>query len=190
MKYILGVIGLFLVTMVTIILITRGRGTAPQQEGRPQVKVSQHANDGTSAALTTQGKLVGESERRAIRVKITQEERRLEILTGYEEAVEQAHVYPNTKEAYETFLIALDRVGFTRERQVVRVTDERGVCPLGRSYIYEFKEFSQQIVRLWSTSCGAETGTFGGNSSTIRRLFEGQIPEYRKRIRGVKLTGS
>jgi hypothetical protein len=192
MKYILGVIGLFLVTIVAIILITRGRTPAPQQQaGSPRVTLSQHATAGTSASITTQGKLVGESDRRAIRIKITEQERRLEILKGYEEAVDQAYVFPNTNKAYETFLIALDRSGFSRERAEIRVRDERGVCPLGKRYVYEFKEFSQQLVRLWGSSCGESSGgTFGGSGSTIRKLFESQIPEYRKRIRGVKLTGA
>ena len=190
MKYILGVIGLFLVTILAIVLITRGRSPTPQQEGERQVRVSQQAKPGTSVTFTTQGKLVGQSERRAIRVKVTEKERRLEILTGYEEAVEQAHVYPNTEAAYEAFLIALDNAGFARKHPQARANDERGVCPLGKRYVYEVKEFSQQIVRLWGSSCGKDVGTFGGNSATIRKLFEGQIPEYRKRIRGVKLAGS
>src|SRR6266508_2081792 len=98
MRYILGVFALFLITIFAIVLVTRGRGNPPQQEhaSKRPVSLSRQAKSGTSAALTTQGKLVGETERRAIRIKVTKEERRLEILTGYEEAVSQSFVFPNS----------------------------------------------------------------------------------------------
>ncbi len=187
MKYILGVIALFMVTIFAILLVTRGHGT-PKQPTSRQIKVSQRANLGTAAVFTTEGRLVGETERRSIRIRVSRDERRLEILTGYEEAVDKSFVFPNTQSAYQTFLIALDRAGFTTERQQVIQRDERGACPLGRTYVYEFKEYSQQLVHLWDTSCGPRGGgTFGGITTTTQRLFQAQIPEYSKHIKGVKL---
>ena len=186
MRYILGVFAVIVIAIVAIILVTRPRGVQ-QPEGQRQVTLRNQAKEGTSAELTTAGKLVGETERRAIRVTISQTERRVEILTGYEEAVERAHTFPNTPEAYETFLIAIDKQGFARKNPESTSNDERGACPLGKTYIYEFKEFSQQLFRNWSVSCSTSLGTFGGNAPTIRKLFEAQIPEYRKLVKGVKL---
>jgi len=188
MKYVLGVFGVFVVAILAIILVTRGRGGGPDQEGERQIVLSEEAKPGTSAAFTTQGQLVGENLRRSIRVKVSEEERRLEILAGYDEAVERSFVFANTPAAYETFLVALEQAGFTRE-VISRIEDERGACPLGKRYIYEFKEFSQLLIRLWDTSCGKSEGeTFGGDSTTIRRLFEGQIPDYRDKVREVDLN--
>lgn len=189
MKYILGVFGVILVVVLAIILMSRGGDDKPPagQQGERVVKVSEQDREGTSVVLTTQGKLVGETERRAVRVVVSQNERRLEVLTGYEEAVERSQVYSNTPAAYENFLIALDFAGFSRERKA-KTTDERAICPLGKRYIYELKEYSQDLIRLWDTSCGNKFGTFGGDEKTIRQLFEAQIPDYDKHLRGVKLN--
>jgi hypothetical protein len=187
MKYVLGIFGVIFVAILAIVLITRGGGKRAPTE-KPLV-VAQEAREGVSAVLTTQGKLVGEDQRRAIRISIDQNERRLEILTGYEEAVERAQTYPNTHAAFEAFLVALDQAGFDSKRKTI-IKDERGACPLGKRYIYELKEYSQDLLSLWDTNCGQQMGTFAGSKLTVRKLFEQQIPDYRKQIRGVDLAGT
>jgi hypothetical protein len=191
MKYILGVVVLFFLTTMSILLVTRERGGPEQTTGQHatrRVVLAKNAKPGTSVVLTTQGELVGEDERRAIRIKVSENERRLEILTGYNEAVERSFVFANTDKAYETFLIALDGAGYTKKFPEITVEDERGVCPQGKRYIYEFKEYSQQVTRLWDTSCSSKQGqTFGGSSSMVRQLFKAQIPDYIKLVKGVRL---
>ena len=186
MKFVLGVLGVILVVLLAIILITRGGNREPAI--RPVV-VSEEAREGVSAVFTTRGKLVGQDERRAIRISVNQDERRLEILSGYEEAVERAQVYPNTHAAFENFLIAMDLLGYNRSR-VSSIEDERGACPTGKTDIYELKEYSQQMVRLWDSSCGGKLGTMAGSDATIRKLFEEQIPDYSKQIKDVDLYGA
>lgn len=186
MKYILGALGVIFVVILAVVLIMRGGGDN-RSTVEPRLVVSEQAREGISAVLTTQGEVVGEDQRRAIRIVVNQDERRLEILSGYGEAVERASTFANTHAAFETFLVALDQAGFDAKRETA-IDDERGACPLGRRYIYELKEHSQELVRLWNTSCGKRLGTFDGNSTTIRRLFEQQIPDYRKAVRGVELS--
>lgn len=185
MKYVLGVFGVILVAILAIVLLTRGGNKRPEEV---PLTVAQEAREGVSAVYTTQGGVVGQDRRRAIRIVVNQEERRLEILTGYEEAVERAHTYPNTQSAFETFLVALDQAGFDKKKETV-IEDERGACPLGRRYIYELKEYSQDMLSLWGTSCGKNLGTFNGNRNTVKKLFEQQIPDYSDQIKGVDLTG-
>jgi hypothetical protein len=187
MKFIMAVLGVILLVVLVIVLFTRGGG-----DKQPTVKpvvVSEEAREGVSVVLTTRGKLVGEDERRGIRITVNQDERRLEILTGYEEAVERAQVYPNTHAAFENFLVALDQMGFNRSR-LSAIEDERGACPTGKTYIYELREYSQQLVRLWDTSCGSKIGTMDGKDTTVRKLFEEQIPDYTKQVQGVDLNGT
>lgn len=186
MKFILGALGFIFIAILAIVLITRGRG-GDNGPVAPKLVVSEEAREGVSAVLTTQGEVVGEDQRRAIRIIVDQDERRLEILEGYGEAVERASTFPNTHAAFETFLVALDQAGFDNKR-VSAIEDERGACPLGRRYIYELRDNSQELLRLWNTSCSGRLGTFDGNSSTIRKLFEQQIPEYKTLIRGVQLS--
>jgi hypothetical protein len=187
MKYILGIFGVILVAILAIVLITRGGGDKPNSTQKSLV-VAEEAREGVSAVFTIQGAVVGENQRRAIRITINQSERRLEILTGYGEAVERAQTYANTQAGFENFLVALDLAGFDNQKKTL-IEDERGACPLGRRYTYELKEFSQDLLSLWSTSCGGKLGTFAGNKTTVSRLFERQIPGYDKQIRGVDLSG-
>lgn len=187
MKYVLGIFGVIFVAIIAIVLITRGGG-----DNRPDVKplvVSEEAREGVSAVYTVHGAVVGENQRRAIRVVVSQDERRLEILSGYGEAVERASTFPNTNAAFENFLVALDQSGFDNKRPT-KITDDRGACPLGRRFTYELREYSQELLRLWNTSCGGKLGDFNGRSTTVRRLFEKQIPDYQKLVRGVDLTGT
>lgn len=187
MKYVLGVLGVIFVVILVVALITRGGGS-----NRPIPKklvVAEEAREGVSAVFTTQGRVVGEDQRRAVRIIINQNERRLEVLTGYGEAVEKAHSFSNTHAAFETFLVSLDYAGFDNAQQPL-AEDERGVCPLGRRYIYELREHSQNLLELWGTSCSSKQGSFAGNTTTVQKLFEQQIPEYRNLIRGVSLTGN
>jgi hypothetical protein len=187
MKFILGALGIIFVVILAVVLIFRGGGNDRDIVG-PRLDVSKEAREGVSAVFTTQGEVVGEDQRKAIRIIVNQDERRLEVLTGYEEAVERSSTFANTHAAFETFLVSIDQAGF-ENRKPSAVEDERGACPLGKRYIYELREHSQELLRLWNTSCGSKQGTFDGNSSTIRQLFEQQIPDYDKAVSNVDLNG-
>jgi len=187
MKYILGVFGVIFVSIIAIVLIMRGGG-----DKRTAVKplvISEEAREGVAAVYTEQGAVVGENQRRAIRVIVNQDERRLEILCGYEEAVERSSTFANTNAAFENFLVALDQAGF-EEKKPTAIKDERGACPLGRRYIFELREYSQELLRSWNTSCNGKMGNFDGNTSTVRQLFQKQIPDYSGLTRNVDLSGS
>ena len=187
MKYVFGVLGVIFVVILVVVLITRGGDRAPEE---PPVVVSEEAREGVSAVYTEKGVITGEDRRRSIRIIVNQDERRLEILTGYGDAIERAQTYPNTHSAFEAFLIALDSEGFDREQLEPIGIDERGACPLGRTYIYELIEFSQPLIDLWGTSCGTKIGTFAGDKAAIRKLFQLQIPDYKDQVEDVDLSGT
>lgn len=186
MRYVLGVLGVILLVILAVVLITRDR----QAPTTTPLVVSEQAREGVSAVWIEQGTVTGEDRRRAIRIVVNQNERRLEILTGYGDAVERAQTYPNTQAAFETFLITLDQAGFDASKSAPAGIDERGACPLGRRYIYELNERSQPLLDLWGTSCSRQLGTFDGNRATVHELFQLQIPDYDKQIRDVDLTGT
>lgn len=190
MKYFFGVLAVVLAAIIAIVMLTRTPDTTTSGQkpgGKPAVKLLDYVDKtGSQTQWTMQGKLVGEEQRRAIRVSVSESERRVEILQGYEERVERSASYPNTRAAYETFLRALDVAGFTRERKVA-ITDERGVCPIGNRYIYNLWEGSEHPVRTWSATCSGALGTFAGNPVLTQQLFQLQIPDYAVQTRGVQL---
>ncbi len=186
MRYVLGVIGLIILAILAIALIGR-TGNQPAQEGKPVVKLVDYENSGARVTHTTEGRIVGEDAHKSIRITVDRNERKAEVLTGYQGSVEKSQSWPNNSEAFQVFIRALSNAGFTRERETTQ-KDERGICPQGNRFIYQLNDESdKEVTRLWSTSCGSKLGTFGGDTSTIRRLFQDQITGYNKFVSGVKL---
>jgi hypothetical protein len=187
MKYIIAVVGVILAAFIAIVVIMN---RAPGDQKSPNIKgaiqLTDYDNLNASVSLTTQGKVVGETEHQGVRITITRTERKIEILRGYDQSVERSNTYPNSQSGYETFLRALDNAGFTKNRPS-KFEDNRGVCPLGNKYIYDLSYNDEHVSNLWSTSCSKGEGTFAGAASLSRQLFEAQIPDYGTQIRGVKL---
>ena len=190
MKYVLGVLGVILLAVVAVVLIVSmnpSSNNGQKSGGKPAVNLLDYiSKDSSHVSWTQQGPVVGEDERRAVRVTVSASERKIEILDGYEETVERSQTYPNSPDAYNTFLRSLKEAGFSKERTVSQ-PDEKAVCPLGNRFIYDLTDGSNQIVRTWSASCSTTLGPFAGNSNLTRSLFQNQIPDYSTQIKNVKL---
>jgi hypothetical protein len=188
MKYVIGVIAVIIVTILAVVLIVNRDGGQEDanQTGKRVVSLYEDAKDGGIVSYTIEGPIVGEDEHRAVRITVNSGTRKIEILKGYNNTVEKSQTFNNTSAGYEEFLKALEIAGFSRE-QSYNPKDERGVCPLGRRYIYEFEKSGRDNLKTWSTSCSEKQGTFGGVATTIRRLFQNQIPEYSKFVSDTRL---
>lgn len=187
MKYVLGSLGAILLLFVAAILVfNRGGGTtSPQDNVAKTAQLIDYADKSSQVSLTTYGDVVGDNERRAIRVTITPSERRVEVLEGYNESVTSSQSFLNNRAAYENFLSAIGGQGFLTSKKT-DIKDQRSVCPTGNRYVYELSEAGNSVSQLWGVSCN-KTGTFNGRSSSVRQLFQAQIPEYNTQVRGVKL---
>ena len=136
---------------------------------------SDYENSNSKMVLTTQGRLVGEDQRRSIRITVTESSRTVEQLNGYENTVANSESFTNTPDAYRYFLAALDKAEFTKARRT-NTPDPVGTCALGNVYIYEIQDGSSEVMNHWSSTCGP--GSFGGNGSLTRTLFQNQITGY------------
>ena len=134
-----------------------------------------YASATAEVRLTVDGQVNGDDLHRAIRITVGKNQRKLEVIQGYQGNVIDSKTQDNNESAYDVFLRSLNNAGFTKERKT-KITDERGVCPTGNRYIYELTNTENNDLRRWSTSCGA--GTFGGQSQLIRSLFQSQITDY------------
>ena len=188
MKYVIGVLATIAVAIFAIILIV-SRGEPPRDQNLdadPQADLTEYVDTAATVSFTTEGELTADEERRAIRVRINRNERVIEILTGYDEQVERSERFSNNQAAFDAFMHGLKEAGFTREQEPEH-DNEKGICPFGRRYLFELREFGNSIVNLWATSCDNDDGTFGGNRHQVRRLFEEQIPDYRQLVNDVDL---
>ncbi len=188
MRYLLGVIAFIVLLVIAVVTLVSRDNDQPNetanQAGTRLVVLSEEAKDG-KVILTINGKVVGEEQHRSIRITISHTNRILEVLRGYEFAVDKNQTFSNNDAAYDVFLHALDNAGFIRERNFTP-RDERGVCPLGNQFIYELKDSTD--IKLWSTSCNSKEGTFAGQAKLIQDLFKAQIPDYSKLVSGVRLN--
>ncbi len=188
MRYILGVFGFIILAIIAVVLITTTTSsrTAPKQEGKPRVDVASYADKTATFSLTSQGKISGEEDFRSIRVTVSPTERHLQILRGYTGTVDSEQTFSNNQAAYDTFVHALDKAGYSLQRSS-KNEELQGSCPLGRRYVFEANEGSNQIMSLWSSTCGRKEGTFGGDSTLVQQIFKNQIPGYSTLVRDVRL---
>ena len=183
MRYIVGVIAVVLIMFFGIIwAVNRGGDNG----GDESVDLSQYVDRDGRVVFTHYGKVVGQQERRAVRVTVTREERVIEVLQGYDEQVIRTQTYPNIDAAYAEFIMSLHRAGYANEKEAEE--DPSGFCPLGNRYTYELDDGNEaEVLNLWSTSCSGREGTFAGDPPTVRRLFQLQIPNYNDLTRDVRL---
>ena len=174
MRFFLSILGVIIFIVVVIVLI------ATHSSGKPAIKpvnLNNYNFSGTSVSQTTTGRLVGNNEREAIRITITNTERDIYLLNTYDQTIANSETFPNTPTAYNVFLGALQNAGFTLSRTTTQ-TNIFGVCPLGNTYQYELDGSANTVFNNWSTSCTARDGSFAGNGPLIRQLFSLQIPNY------------
>lgn len=185
LKYVLGAIGtILLLVLVFVFVINRNDDQNPTNA--PKVlKLVDYAEKDSVVTLQTDGKLVGEEDRRSVRVSVSANERRFEVLSGYNGQVINTQSFPNTQAAYQAFLSGLSGLGFMSSKKT-GITDPQSICANGQHYYYALSEGSTKKSDLWSVSCD-KSGTFSGSGKTIRDLFQRQIPEYNQLAQGVKL---
>jgi hypothetical protein len=183
MKYFFGfLISILLLFLLIFLLVGRGGQSAPQA----QRKMSDFANSSSSVSLTTMGIINYHKQHRQIRITVEQDNVTYELISGYSNNVIQTKKYPNTSDAYATFLQALGLAGYLNGKNEKALADYRGYCPLGQTYVYNLQDNGDQVQQLWSTNCGG-TKTFYGNPTLTQTLFQNQVPDYQTLTQNVQL---
>jgi hypothetical protein len=180
MKYLLGFLATIALVVVVFILVLRGFSSGPKKE---PIKLADYAKTTISVQYNLDGEINADQLHRGYRIVIDRSETRIEIYQGYQNNVIKRQVYPNNDNSYINFLRALDLAKFTRGNTDSKAGDERGVCAIGNRYVYQVEGGEKANQRFWSTSCGG--GTFGGNPTQVRQLFQQQIPDFSKLTSGI-----
>lgn len=186
MKYIIG--GAILVIIVAGIIAgiigIASRDTPSETSVESSLAVS-YLDQDSEVSFTEYGRIVANEEFEATRITINAQERTLDVLRGYNLTIEERVKLPNTTSAYKALLHALDSYNAT-ETQESTIESEDGVCPTGRRFVFEIKVDNEVVHRTWTSSCRRSDGTFAGNRSSVERLFQKQIPEYRDIVRDAR----
>lgn len=183
MRFIVGILITLGLLILVLVLLLRGGGG-------PSVKplvLTDYAHTDSVASLTMSGPITSQSTHQEVEIDVSNSNVSFTMFNGYQRDVVNSQTYPNNDDAYLNFLAALEQEGFTKGSTRKDLSDERGFCPLGTRDVYTFSNDSDQLQRLWTSSCGG--GTFKGRGSTINTLFERQVPNYNDLISNSQFTG-
>ncbi len=188
MRYGIGIIIIALLAITAILVLARPSKQKPPRTGSTQAETVLATNyendDNASLVWERQGPVVGEDQRRAIRVTITRNRRTIEIVDGYNNTIATQHQFDSNPAAFSTFVRALDYAGFGKLRGG-KPADERGACPLLTTTVYKLMDGGKQVLRSWSDTCANSDGSFGGQPTTVLRLFRNQITDFDKITTGI-----
>jgi hypothetical protein len=183
MRYFIGFFATVLLIILLIVLLVRG-GNKPKTPTTVKT-LDSYATTNSEVSLTTDGPVNANSLHQQIRITVDRDNATYEQFTGYDGQSVNMQQFPNSENAYESFLLALQQAGFTHGDKTV-TQEERGYCPQGDRFIYMLKQGDKVIERYWSTSCGTNKSYLGSTSLT-NSLFKAQIPNYNQLSRGVRL---
>lgn len=176
MRYFLA----FLVTLGLIFLLFSLLFHGSSQPKLPAAKgLSSYATTDAVAKLTIDGPINADQLHQGVRITVGRDEVTFEQLAGYQGNVVNLQNFPNNSDAYANFLAALARAGFRQGSNLATLKDERGYCPLGNRYIFEFTQQDQSLERYWATSCGKPSTYLGAFTLTVD-LFKAQVPDYNR----------
>lgn len=178
-------ISAFLAIMFFILMFFLGRalfrsiGSTDKVPVEQTVKLGDYASKNSSVTMIISGPVVADENYRSVRIVVTKEYRRIEILQGFKYEVISEKSYPNNEEAYKAFLKALTGAGYGKSRiQNIGKVDEVTACASGTRTKFEVGAIGESSNTWWTSTCATQPGTFGGNSGSITGYFKSQIPDY------------
>jgi hypothetical protein len=189
MRYVFGfLVFLLLIILGLILIFGRHKNTPSNTAVKAPVVLAlpDYADTNAATTMTLDGQINGEDAHRAIRITVSRDNRVVETLQGYSGNVIDSHSFPNTRDAYEIFLRALNNSGFNlKQKKTTAPSDYRGQCPDGTREIFELTQGDHKLSNLWTSSCGI--GNFGGNAPLVQLLFQRQITDYDQLVQNVQL---
>jgi hypothetical protein len=185
-KYLVGGVIIFLLVIIGVIVFAGGNDKEPVVEVQ-KVSVGEFVDTDAVVRYIVDGPINATEEHETVRIAVDRTARSVDIMRGYQGEVVKSQLFPNNIDAFNTFVKALEQAEFSEARRRPTQTDSTGVCPTGRRYFYQIIENSQTKLDIWNTSCSSSLGTFTGNTSLVRDLFEAQIPDFDKIVSGTDL---
>jgi hypothetical protein len=176
-----------IIVFIILLVVIFGHGK-PAPIGPTLQPLPDYASTDATVSFTTDGIVNGDELHRQIRITISNSQRTMDVLQGYNGQVILSKNFENNQEAYLVFLKSINYSGFLTKNKKKVGNDERGVCPLGFRYILDLNGDEGDLSRRWTTSCG--TGNWGGSLATVRALFQDQIPSFSRLTQDVDLQST
>lgn len=177
---ILAVIILIFFGGIVIFAIPWG-GSGENQEVKQQKVLTDFADSNTKVVMNVRGKVNNNKEHRQLEITVGKSAVSATIYRGYQKTVLKTYDANNNVDAYQVFLSALLNAGYTSRQEDQKGVSKSGACYYGQIYDFEIIDngFSEDIPKSsWAGSCSKKIGTFAGNISAVRSLFQAQIVDY------------
>lgn len=171
------------VALIVLVFVLVLRGFSGSKQPGSQTRLTDYAATDTVMRMTIEGPVNADQDHRSLSVTVGRAQNEFRLFQGYQGEVLTEQSYGNNETGYADFLRAIQLQGFNKGNPDPKRADDRGVCPLGKRIRFEIITGSDTVQSFYTTTCGS--GTFGGSSSVIRRLFQKQIPDYSKLTRGL-----
>ncbi len=184
--FLTAIVGLALI----LVLVFGGKknnsnsSTTKKPTAQQGIALVDYAERDSKVVFTVDGQINSEEQHRAIRITVGRDSKTVEVVKGYQNTVLSTNRFDNNPEAYKTFMYALTRLNFAKQR-TIKQTNDLAVCPQGRRYVSELYDNNDRKMRLWTASC--QKGTSSANYSQLQSLFQKQIPDYSKLVGNVQL---
>lgn len=181
-RYVIGfLITVGLLILLIVLLLSGGSGGGNNKTTAKVPTTSDqliaYSNTDAVTRLTVDGPINAADQHRQQQISVGRDQATYEELKGYQGQVTNTKTYTNSQAAYDAFLHALARAGFTKVNNDSQLQDERGYCPEGERYIFELMQNNKDVLRSWTSSCGRPK-TYQGSTNLTLDLFRSQIPDY------------
>lgn len=187
MRYFLSfLVALGLLVLVIFLLFRDGDKPKSVEAPLTVQNLVDYASSGSEAVMTIDGPVNYVKDHQQVRVTVNRDNVTYEQLQGYSGDAIKVHNFANTQDAYAVFLKSLAHLGFTKGNNDPKGRDERGFCPAGDRYIFEFRQDGQELQRYWATTCGGAKTYLGFVSPTVD-LFTAQVPGYQDLTEDIEL---
>jgi len=175
---ILGAVLVIIFMGIVIFSIDWGGSGEPVKEEIKPGSLLELADTNAKTEMLVRGPVNNNQEHQAMRIVVGRDKTVGQLLSGYNGDVEREVTVSNNSESYRTFLSALLNASFTKRQPSIESDLELGACPRGRrfDFVVTGAEDDKTPKPSWATTCSRKQGSFGGDLSLTRNLFQAQIP--------------
>lgn len=182
------IIIIVIIALVIAAIVSIGRAVFNNNDGNDTEQTSQLDADreallntsvGRSVTMTVRGPIVAQEEFTSYRVSASNTERSMKVYKGYLEEETNGKTLANNTQAYEQFVYALDKANMVESRDAANddeLKDLRGICARGYVYEYAVLSGSNEVKKLWTSTCDGSKGTLQASRDQLSQLFLSQIP--------------
>lgn len=179
-RVILAVIIMVAIVLISIAIfsIDWGGNNGDETTEVAAVNIADFATTDVEVQMAIRGPINADQTHEDMSITVGRSQTVGELLSGYQNSVVRTETTPNNETSYKAFLSALHNASFLARQTAPKGLQYDGVCAKGFRYTFTFIGNGNTVPpSSWTTSCSTKYGTFAGDFSTVKTLFNAQLPK-------------